>query len=105
MLPNVSPEVAAEASVLAAGGYDPCQYAVNVNYSFVHVSKALSRLGAECMLALANAEYLLSGCMSSKTKISDMEISIVQSTLFHFATCKRNHQACSCMCIYLAPNE
>ena len=29
MLPNVRAEAAAEASVLANGGYDPCQYAVN----------------------------------------------------------------------------
>ena len=29
MLPNVPAEVTAEASVLANGGYDPCQYAVN----------------------------------------------------------------------------
>ena len=29
MLPNISPEVAAEASVLSNGGLDPCEYAVS----------------------------------------------------------------------------
>ena len=29
MLPTISPEAAAAAAVLAAGGYDPCQFEVN----------------------------------------------------------------------------
>ena len=29
MLPNINPDVAAAASVLANGGLDPCEYAVN----------------------------------------------------------------------------
>ena len=33
MQPNISPDVAAEASVLANGGLDPCQYAV-IQYHF-----------------------------------------------------------------------
>ena len=30
MLPNVRPEIVAEAAVLASGGYDPCHYAVRM---------------------------------------------------------------------------
>ena len=30
MLPNVRPEIVAEAAVLANGGYDPCHYAVRM---------------------------------------------------------------------------